>query len=78
MTPNQLVMLNARPINLNVLQVTSVLFTEDTVTPPHTHTRPRLPKKMRNTHPRNYYDLKGKGIDVHIFFFLSRGIDIVN
>ena len=30
---------------------------------------PRLPKMMRNTHSRNYYDLKGKGIDVHIFFF---------
>ena len=30
---------------------------------------PRLPKKLRNTHPRNYYDLKGKGIDVHIFIF---------
>ena len=28
---------------------------------------PRLPKKLRNTHPRDYYDLKGKGIDAHIF-----------
>ena len=32
MTPNQLVTVIERPINLNVLQVTSVLFTEDTIT----------------------------------------------
>ena len=40
--------------------------------PPNTYARsplrPRLPRKFRNTHPRNYYDLKGKGIDVHFFY----------
>ena len=53
------------------MQVTSVLLPEDMVTPGS-----RLPK-IRNTHPRNYNDLKGKGIDVHIFI-LGRVINIVN
>ena len=34
---------------------------------------PRLPKRIRNTHPCNYHDLKGKAMDVH-FSFLSRGV----
>ena len=29
---------------------------------------PRLPKRIRNTHPRNHYDLKGKDIDLHFLF----------
>ena len=44
------------------MQVTSILFTE-----------PCLPKSTGNMHPHNYYNLKGKNIDVH-FLFLSRGI----
>ena len=40
---------------------------------------PRLPKRIRNTHPRNYYYLKGKDIYIYIyiyvyFSFLRRGI----
>ena len=36
---------------------------------------PYLPKRIGNTHPCNYNNLKGKDIDVHFsFFFLSRGI----
>ena len=35
--------------------------------------RPRLPKRIRNTHLRNHYGFKGKDIDVY-FSFLSRGI----
>ena len=63
-TPNQLVMVIARPNNLNVSCKLHPYSLQRTWSPPP---GPRLPKKLRNTHPRNYYDLKGKGIDVHIF-----------
>ena len=69
MTPNQQVMVIVRPINLNVfckLHPYSLLRTRSL-------SGPRLPKKIRNTHPRNYYDLKGKDIDLH-FLFLYWGI----
>ena len=29
---------------------------------------PRLPKRIGNTHPRNYFNLKSKEIDVHFLF----------
>ena len=29
--------------------------------------RPGLPKWIRNTRPRNYYDLKGKDIDIYLW-----------
>ena len=51
-----------------VLLVTSVLFAR-ALSPPG----PCLPKRIWNTHLHNYYDLKGKDIDLH-FSFLSRGI----
>ena len=34
---------------------------------------PSFPKRVRNTHPRNYFEHKGKDIDLH-FSFLSWGI----
>ena len=68
-TPNQLVMVIVRPINLNVSCKLHPYSLQKTRSPP----RPRLPRKIRNTHPRNYYDLKGKDIDLH-FLFLCWGI----
>ena len=65
-TSNQLVMVIARPNNLNVSCKLHPYSFQRTRSPHH---GPRLPKKLRNTHRRNYYDLKGKGIDVHIFIF---------
>ena len=66
---NQLVMVIAQLINLNVscklhlysLQRKRLLL------------GPCLPRMIVNMHPHNYSNLKGKDIDVH-FFFLSRGI----
>ena len=70
MTPNKLFMVViAQPINLNVFFKLHPYSLQKTRSPPG----PRLPKRIRNTHPRNYYDLKGKDIDLH-FLFLSRGI----
>ena len=46
-----------------VLQVTTVLFTEK-----QTLLGPRLPERIGNTHPHNYYNLKGKDIGVHFLF----------
>ena len=64
--PNLLVMVVTQPVNLNVswkLHSYSLLRTRS---PPGL----RLPKRIRNTHPRNFYDLKGKDIDLHFLFFL--------
>ena len=63
MTPNQFVIVIARPINLNM----SPKFF------PYSLRGTRLPKRIRNAHPRNYYDIEGKDIDVY-FSFLSWGI----
>ena len=64
-TPNQLIMIIAQPNNQYMSCKLHPYSFQRTRSPPG----PRLPKKLRNTHPRNYYDLKGKGIDVHIFIF---------
>ena len=55
-------MVIAQLINLNVSCKLHPYSFQRTQLPPGL----RLPKKIRNTHPRNYYDLKGKDIDVHI------------
>ena len=68
-TPNQLVIVIARPINLNVSCKLHPYSLQRTRSPPG----PRLPKRIRNTKTRNYYDLKGKDIDVY-FSYLSIGI----
>ena len=68
-TSNQLVMVIARPINLNVSCKLYPYSFQRTRSPPG----PRLPKRIRNTHPCNYKDLKGKDIDIY-FSFLSTGI----
>ena len=57
-------------INLNVSCKLYLYTLQRTWSPPG----PRLPRKIGNTHPRNYYNLKGKDINVHLFSFLSRGI----
>ena len=58
--PNWLVMVNGRLINLNV---SFKLQPYSSQLPPGL----RLPKRIRNTHPRNYYNLKGMDIDVYFF-----------
>ena len=63
--PNQLVMVTARPINLNVSCTLYPYSLQRTQSLPG----PRLPKTIRKTHLCNYYDLKSKDIDVHLFFF---------
>ena len=50
-TPNQLVIVIARPNNLNVFCKLHPYSFQRTRSPPG----PRLPKKLRSTHPRNYY-----------------------
>ena len=62
-------MIIARPINLNVSCKLHLYSLQWTRSP----SGPHLPKRIRNMHPCNYYDLKGKDIDVY-FSFLSRGI----
>ena len=62
--PNQLVMVIAWPINSNVSCKLHPHSLQRTRSPPGPH----LPKRIRNTHPCNYYDLKGKDIDVHFLF----------
>ena len=59
---NQLVMIIARPINLNVSCKLHPYSLQRTRSPPG----PRLPKRIGNTYPRNYYNLKGKDIDIHV------------
>ena len=72
-TPNQLVMVIARAINLNVSCKLHPFSLQRTRSPPGL----RLSKRIRNTNPRNYYDLKGKDIYVY-FFFCKKRIYIVN
>ena len=62
--PNQLVMVIAWPINLNVSCKLHLYSLQRTWLPPG----PRLPKRIRNTHSRNYYNLKGKDTDLHFIF----------
>ena len=61
MKPNQLVIVIWRSINLNVSGKLHPYSLQRTRSPPG----PRLPKRIRNTHPRNY-DIKDKDIDVEI------------
>ena len=63
-TPNQLVMVIAWLMNLNVSCKLHPYSLQRTWSPP----RPCLPKRVRNTHPRNYYDLNGKDIGLHFLF----------
>ena len=58
-TSNQLIMLIARPNNLNVFCKLHPNTFQRTRSPPP---RPCLPMKLRNTHLRNYYGLRGKGM----------------
>ena len=67
--PNQLLVVIAQTINLNVSCKLLAYSLQRTRSPP----RPRLPKRIGNTHSHNWYNLKGKDIDIH-FSFLSRGI----
>ena len=60
LTQNWLVMVIARLINLNVSCKLHLYSLQRTWSPPG----PRLPKRIGNTHPPNYYDLKGKDIDI--------------
>ena len=61
---NQLVMAIAWPINLNVSCKLHLYFLQRTQSPPG----PCLPKRIWNMHPSNYYDLKGKDLDLHFLF----------
>ena len=63
-TSNKLVMVIARPINLNVSCKLHLYSLQNTRSPPG----PCLHKRIRNTHLRNYYDLKDKDIDVSLLF----------
>ena len=69
-TLNQLVMLIAWSITLNVSCRLRPYSLQRTRSPPG----PRLPKRIRNTHPRNYCDLKGGQGYRSTFSLLSRGI----
>ena len=62
-TPNQLVMVIAQPINLNVSFKLHLYSLQGTRSPPG----PRLLSRIGNTHPINYYNLKDKDIDLHFF-----------
>ena len=64
-------MVIAQPITRNVSCKLHPYSLHRTRSPPE----PRLPRRIGNTHLRNYYNLKGKDI-VYIFlsFFLIRGI----
>ena len=64
-TPNYLVIVIARPINLNVSCKLHPYSLQRTRSSPG----PRHPRRIGNTHQRNYYNLKGKDIDVHFLFF---------
>ena len=64
---NQLVMAIAWLINLNVSCKLHLYSLQRTRSPPG----PRLHKRIRNTHLRNYYDLKGKDIDLRFLFYLE-------
>ena len=62
--PNQLGMVTARSINLNVSCKLHLHSWQRTRSPPGS----LIPRRIGNTHPRNYYNLKGKGIDVFAGF----------
>ena len=62
--PNELVIVIALPINLSVSCKLHPYSLQRTRSPPGS----RLLKGIRNSHPRNYYVLKGKDIEVYIFF----------
>ena len=62
-------MVIAWPINLNVSCKLHLYSLQKTRSP----LGPRLLRRIRNTHPLNYYNLKGKDKDVH-FSFLIWGI----
>ena len=72
-TPNWLVIVIARPVNLNVSCKLHPQSLQRIRSPPG----PRLPQRIRNTRPCNYYDPKGKDTDLHFLFFLIRN-NIVN
>ena len=57
----------ARPINLNVFCKLHSYSLQRTRSPPG----PCLPKTIRNTYPHDYYDLKGKDIDLVSLVWLS-------
>ena len=57
---NQLVMVIARPINLNV----SCKLHPSSLQRTRSSPGPGPPKRVGNMHTCNYYDLKGKDIDV--------------
>ena len=67
--PKLLLMVIARPINLNVSGKLHPYSLQRTRLPPG----PRLPRRIENMHSSNWYNPRGKDIDVH-FSFLSRGI----
>ena len=69
LVPNKQVMVIAQPINLNVSCKLHPYYLQKTRSPPG----PRLPRMIGNTHPRNYYILKGKNIDAH---FLLKGEEL--
>ena len=56
-------MVSARPINPNVSCKLNPYSFQRKRSPTGSH----LPKMIGNTHPRNYYNLKSKDIDVHFF-----------
>ena len=66
--PNQLVMVIARPINVNLSCKLHPYPLQKTRSPPG----PRLPRRIGNTHPCNYDELKRKNIHVHFLFFFFK------
>ena len=61
---NQIVMVIARPINLNVSCKLHPPSLQRTLSPPGS----RRPRRIGNTHPRNYYTNKGRDI-MYILIF---------
>ena len=57
-------MVIAQPINLNVSSKLHPHSLQRTRSPPGQ----RLPKRIRNAHPRNYYNFAGKDIDIRRIF----------
>ena len=69
----KLVMVTAWLINLNVSCKLHSYFLQKTLSPPG----PRLPRRIGNTHTRNYYDLKGKDAVEELYYeFCSRWFDL--
>ena len=66
-TPNQLVMVIAWPINLNVSCKLHPYSLQRTQSPSGL----RLPKRNGNTHPHNCYNLKSKEIDENFLFIFK-------